>query len=162
MQQARAPHELDLLRRQPRHPRRLGREVRDGTGVAERVRRLQVDEVRDRLQRGRRLLAGQRRVERGLCREDVPAGRRVERREHLGRVRAEQIDDLGIEMRAAARLGHLDRRVDAALAVVDLGGVGQVHDPNRKHDLVARRRAGVAVAVPALEHLQQRRRDVLA
>ena len=38
--------------------RSIGPEVRHGAGVPERVRRLQVDEVRNRLQRGRHLLAG--------------------------------------------------------------------------------------------------------
>ena len=50
-------------------------EIRHGAGVPERVRRLQVDEVRDRLQRGRQLLIGQRSVETGLSCQDVPAGR---------------------------------------------------------------------------------------
>lgn len=65
-------------------------------------------------------------------------------------------------MCATLRLGHLDRCSDTGLAVIELGGVGHVHDPDGRHDLLARRRAGVAAAVPALEHLQQRGRDVLA
>ena len=58
--------------------------------------------------------------------------------------------------------GDLDGGVDAAGAVVDLDGVGQVEQAHRQRDLLAADIAGNALAVPAGEHLVQRDAHVLA
>ena len=61
------PAEVTHLRlRQPEPSARLRRQVRDGARMPDRVRRLEIDEVRDREQRGIEALAGQHDRERGL------------------------------------------------------------------------------------------------
>ena len=76
--------------------------------------------------------------------------------------RAELVDHGGVEVLAALGAGDLDGGVDAAGAVVDLDGVGQVEQAHRQRDLLAADIAGHALAVPAGEHLVQRHAHVLA
>ena len=69
------------------------------------------------------------------------------------------VDELGIEMAAGAFCGDAASRVDAAAAVVDLGDVGERHDPHRKRDALALDVVGDALAVPPLVGLAERIRQ---
>ena len=95
-------------------------EVGDRARVTEGVRRLQVDEVRDCLERGVEGLAGQHHRERRLGVDyGAPRGDRVQAGEDQLRVGPEERRELRVELLAAALARERLRSLDSADAVSD-------------------------------------------
>ena len=118
----------------PSRRRRRGRELGDGAGVAERVRRLEVDEVGDRQQRGVELLVGQHDRERRLGVDDRgPGADRVETAEDRPQ-RASQSAAASVGSNCVPRVAAASatRGVDTADAVRDLDVLGELRDPRRR------------------------------
>ena len=137
--------------RQSQQRSRRRAELRDRARVAERVRRLQIDEVRDREQRRVELLVGEHDGERRLGRDHrIPRPHRVEAREDLLRAIAEQRGERGIELLAAALARQRGRRRDAADAVRDLDELRELRDARRDRHVCARQPARPAAPVPLL------------
>ena len=86
----------------------------------------------------------------------VPAVELIGEGEQLAGMRAEAVDELGIELRAASGAEHLDRSIHPADPMQGLHVVGHMDDPHDPSDLVARQPGGRALAIPALERLLQR------
>ena len=117
----------------------LSGQLGDRARVAEGVRRLQVDEVRDRQQRRVELLARR-------ARRRAPARRRSPRpRSRPSRARRRSLPasahrsvaSVGIELLAAALAGERRRRLDPADAVRDLDELRELRDPRRERDAFA-------------------------
>jgi hypothetical protein len=125
--------------------------------VAHRVRRLQIREVGDRLERRVELLVGEVLAQARLRLDHrVPARGRQQRREQLACPIAEALNHGRVELRAAALARDRHRSIDPALAVKHLDHVGELHDPHRRADRLAREPPGVSSAIPAFEHLAKR------
>ena len=113
-------------------------ELGDRVRVAEHVRRLQVDEVRDREQRGVELLAAQRDRERGLGVDHrVPRHDRVEAGEKLGRLGVDEVAERGVELAAAPLPHERPHGLDAADAVRDLDELAELREPRCERDRLA-------------------------
>ncbi len=133
---------------------RAGRagELGDGAGMAERVRRLQVDEVRDRQQRGVEPFArehdGERRlgVDHRVPRPDRRRGRRGSSppSAHTSSASA------GSNCVPARLRASVAAASTAADAVGDLDELRQLRQPRRERHLLALGLAGPAAAVPLL------------
>ena len=127
--QAGAPQRAHLGLCKPEVPGRHRREVGDRRRVAQRVRRLEVDEVRDRQQRRVELLAGQHDRECRLGRDHrVPRLDVIETREQQIRLRAHERRQHRVELLARAPARELPRPVDAADAMRHLGELRQLRD----------------------------------
>ena len=107
----------------------LGGEIGHRARVAQAIGRLEIDEVRDREQRGvepiprkhdRKLRLG---ANHRLPRVDV-----VEAVENRLPVRADQLRELGVELLAGALTGDALNRLDAAGAIGDLDELGELRD----------------------------------
>ena len=85
----------------------------------------------------------------------VPVG--LDRRitEHIGRHRAERVDDVRVELLSPPGTRHLHRSLDSLGAVEQLDGLGDMEQPHRQRDLLARDVTRHAPAVPAGERLLQ-------
>ena len=73
--------------------------------------------------------------------------------EHVGRHRAERVDDARVELLAPPGTSHVHRSVDSLGAVEHLDGLGDMEQPHRQSDLLAPDVTRHAPAVPAGEHL---------
>jgi hypothetical protein len=134
-------------------------EVGDSAGMPGEVRRLQVDEVRDRFQGGVQLVTVE--VPRARVGRDqrVPPGLGRQIVEQLGGVGEEHLDHLRVELGAAASAGHVDCRGDAPAAVVDLDQIGQVDHPDRRvHGLSAVEEGGLSLEVSQRAKVWRRHR----
>ncbi len=110
-------------RPRPRAPRPRGAWPR-------RVGRFQIDEVRDREERGVELLAGKDDRERRLGPDDgIPRPDRIEVGEDHVRLRAHERRERGVELLPAALAGERLRRARRPDAVRDLGELGQLREP---------------------------------
>ena len=93
-------------------------------------RRAQIGEVGDRLQRRVQLPLGEMPLQSRLRRDEgMPIGFCGRVAEHLLGVRAENVDDRGVELATAPFPGDLQRGIDAAGAVEDLDHVRDVEEP---------------------------------
>jgi hypothetical protein len=148
-----APQEDGLALLEPEAARGLGGQVGDASRVPRRVRRLQVGEVGDRLERRVELLLGEVDLQRRLRFDHrVPARRGVERLEQLYGVVAKVLDERGIELPPAALARDVERSVDTSEAVEDLDDVGEGDEADGECDLLTRE-LGRALSVPALERV---------
>ena len=152
VQMRRAPEGRHLVGGDPDRPGRRRGDLGHAARVPQQERALQVGEVADRRDGRVEGLAVQHVVAIGRALQSGgPRGgsvRDVEQRFRIGR---ERIDDLGIELPAAALSGHADRRLCSAEAVVHLGGVCELGDPHRERDRIAGEAPGEPVAVVPLE-----------
>src|SRR6185436_2726213 len=134
----------------------------DATRVPQQPWRLQLGEVTDRAQVPVEVSLRDRLVQRWLQLHDrLPARRRVQLPEQLRGSAAEQIDQTGIELCAAAFTGHRDRGVGAARTAEDLDHVGQVDEPRADDTLLAAQPEG-PFAIPPLVGLTESNPDVLS
>jgi hypothetical protein len=148
--ETRAAHRR-LQLREPVLDRRACGELGDRVRVAEHVRRLQVDEVRDREQGGVEAPALERDGERGLgVDHGVPRDDRVEPVEQGGRLRVDEVADGRIELAAAPFPKERPRALDAADAVRDLDELAELREPRREGDRLAGKFPGPALPVPHL------------
>ena len=148
--------------RQARARRGLGDELSDGVDVTHDVRRLQLGELADRLQREVELLARDLPRQRRLgCDHRVPARRLIELAQHHRRLLAERVDQIRIELRATALPGDHDRRLDAAGAPEHLDHVREVDQPRADGDVLALDPV-CAPAIPPLVRLSKALADVIA
>ena len=130
--------------------------------MTEGVRRLEVDERRDREQRGVEALPGEHHRQGRLGLDDrVPGDDRVEPSEDLVGLRAEQVRQPGIELAPAALAGQGCGRGDAADAVGDLDELGQLRDPRRDRHLLALQLARPSAPVPLLVRAAERGADLV-
>ena len=131
--------------------RRLGRQIGRRARMAERVRRLQVDEARDREERGVEPLSGGPHRERRLGLDHrIPSPDRVEARQDHVRLRAHQRCQRGIELPAATLADERPHRLDAPDPVRDLDELRQVRQPRRGRHLLAPQLARPPPPVPLL------------
>ena len=140
---------------------RLRGEVGDRAGVAERVRRLEVDEVGDRQQRRVEALAREHHRERRLGLDHRVPGPRPSR----GRRGSSSASAHRACRPAPGRTARPPRlrasscaAGDAADAVRDLDELGQLRDPRRDRDLLALELARPAAPVPLLVRRRRARR----
>ena len=151
MDEARTPDRARIVRGHPQLAGRRRGEIGDGACVAERVRRLQVDEVGDREERPIDALArehdGQRRL--GVD-HGIPGADRVESGQQAVAVGCDDCGELRIELLPAASLRELLRAVDAADAVCDLDELRQLGEPRRQRHRLALAVARPSSAVPLL------------
>ena len=142
----------------------LGRERRDRLRVPEEVRRLQVDEVRDRDERVVEAVVQENDCELRLRLDHrVPRSYLVEAgQDDLG-FGVDQIRDRRIEVLPTPVPDERPHALHAADAVRDLDELGHLGDPRRDRHLVARELAWPAAPVPALvrgaERVEHRRRE---
>jgi hypothetical protein len=126
-------------------------ELGDGHGVAEEVRRLQVDEVRDRGERRVEALAGEDDRQRGLGGDDrLPGVDLLEAVEQHGAVGDDHVGQRRVELLAGPLAGERLRRTDAAHAVGDLDELRELRDAAGQRDVIAASALRPAAAVPAL------------
>jgi hypothetical protein len=118
--------------------------------MAEEVRRLEVDEVRDRQERGVEAFAPEHDGERRLGLDHrVPRRDRVEVGEdHVG-FGVDQVGERWIELLAAALTGEPLRRLDSAHAVCDLDVLRHLREPGRERNSLALELARPAAPVPS-------------
>ena len=137
-----------------RHPELrpgLGSEIGDRAGMAEGVRRLQVDEVRDREQRRVEPLRGEHDRERRLGLDHrIPRRDRVKAREDHVRLRAHELRQLGVKLLAGALSGEFLRRVNSPDPVRDLDELRQLREPRRDRYRLAFELARPPAPVPLL------------
>ncbi len=128
-----------------------GRKLGDGRCVAEAVRRLEVDEVRDGQERGVEALAGEHHGQRRLGVDHrVPGADGIEVREdHLG-LRRHEPRELGIELLAGAPAGERLRRIDPSDPVRHLGELPELREPRRERNVLALEVARPPAPVPLL------------
>ena len=132
-------------------------ELGDGLRVAERVRGLEVDEVRDRAQRGVEAITGQHDRERRLGADHrVPGRDRIQPGQDLVGVAIHDLGERGVELLAGALAGELPRRVHAADAMCDLDVLGQHRHPRCQRHLLSAELARPAASVPHLVRAAQR------
>ena len=127
------------------------RQVSDRSGMPKRVRRLEVDEVRDRRERVVKTITGQHHRQSGLGVDHrVPGRDRVEARQDRLRLARHQLGERRVELLAATPLRELPCRLHAADPERDLRELGQLGDTRRQRDLLALQLAWPAVPVPLL------------
>ena len=138
--------------RAARAARPLGGELGDGARVAERVRRLQVDEVRDRQQRRVELLVGERDRERRLgVDHGVPGADRVEVGEQLGRLGVDEVAERRDRTGRRARSRASARAASTPpMRCATSTNSAELREPRGDRDRLARQLAGPALAVPLL------------
>ena len=143
-----------------------GRQVGHAPRVPNRVRRLEVDEVGDRLEDILELLVRDHRRERRFGRDHgVPvASPRRGRRTGPAPAAQKSSTSAGSNSLPLRVPRGRDGRLDAVGAVEDLDHVGEVDQPRREQDLLALEPERGVLAVPALEGLlagwrARRRRD---
>ena len=130
---------------------RARRELGDGVRVTEHVRRLQVDEVRDREQRGVEAPALERDGEYRLGLDHgVPRHDRVEPVEQRGRLGVDEVAEGRVELAAAPFPHERPRALDAADAVRDLDELAELREPRCERDRLAAELPGPALPVPHL------------
>ena len=140
---------LRFVLSQPELCRRRGRELCDRAGVAERVRRLEIDEVRDREQRLVESSVGERDAQGGLGVDHrVPRLAGIEVAEDPFRIGAQDRRQLRIELQTGAPLGQLDRCTDAAQPVRHLDELRELRQPSGDRDAIPGEAARPALAVP--------------
>ena len=83
----------------------------------------------------------------------VPIGLHRRITEHIGRHRAERVDDARVELLATPGTSHVHRSIDSLGAVEHLDGLGDMEQPHGQSDLLARDVTRHASTVPASEHL---------
>ena len=72
----------------------------------------------------------------------------------------ERVDDVRVELAAAAAANHGHGAVDSVRAVVHFDHVGELSHPHLYRDVVAVRASGQATAVVSLESERERRLDI--
>src|SRR5437763_13228228 len=119
--------------------------------MAECERRLQVDEVRDREQRGVDPVVGEGAREGGLGGDyRVPGAGGVQPCEDRLGVAVHERSEGGVELRPCTTCRKRRRGVDAADPVRDLDELRQLRQPRRNRDRLAREATGPTATVPLL------------
>ncbi len=162
MEPAGAPDVCHLIRRQAEERSGAAGQGGDAATVTGSHRVLEIGEVTER---GQRLVEqvvvhryAQRRVESDDLVPRRQLGEVVENR--VGMV-AEAIDQFRVELRAPPLARHGDGHLGATRVVERFDVVGKVDQPDGRGDLLAPDLSRHALAVPALEGLQERRAHVV-
>ena len=135
-------------------------ELGDRVRVAEHVRRLQVDEVRDREQRGveaarpRSVTASAGSA--SITASHVTTASRPER--SSARLGVDDVAERGIELAAAPLPHERPRGLDAADAVRDLDELAELREPRRERDRLARRARRASPCRPTSRRRRRARR----
>ena len=146
-----APEEARLVLRQLELLRRRDCEVRDRSRVAQCVRRLEVDEVRDRAQGPIEVVSHERHTQRRLgVDHGAPGVRGVEPDENPFRVGAQGGRQRRVELQAGTLLGQLERRVVAAQPVRDLDELRELRQARCERDRIAGQTFWPPLPVPLL------------
>ena len=130
--------------------------------MPEEVRRLEVDEVRDRKQRVVDVLPYEHDRERRLGIDHrAPDADGVEPRQDHVAFGLDQAGEHRVEVPTAPLPGELPRGVHASESVRDLDVLGHLRHPGRERDVVSLELAGPAAAVPALVRRTDRLDDLV-
>ena len=151
MHQAGPPQRRDLVGGQAEPLPRRGGEVGDRTSVPEGVRRLEVDEVRDREECLVELVVGQHHGQRRLGADHgIPRVDHVELGQEQVGVGGENVREVRVELLAPLGADELPRGRDAAHPVRDLDELADDGQASRDRHAVTPELARPAAAVPLL------------